>query len=291
MSVRTGVLGVSIGFLLAGCSGTSRETPVPASAPAKVARYSVADLYKNAEFWARRFRRMARRSWSPRIARASGTPIRDPDGWRRPEPLTRSTTNSIFAASYFPGDDRILYSSDQGGNELTHLYVRNLDGTIRGPDARREAEGELRRLGGGRQVVLRLHQRARPALLRPLRGLDRRLQSHARSTRTPTGFDLGPVSRDKRYVALVKSRTTSTRTSSLSIGRRATTKNITAHTGDVSNSPADFSPDGTKLLFVSDGGREFASLRSYDLATGAQKAVSSTTGTSWAPPTRRAAST
>src|SRR5918912_4479471 len=30
-----------------------------------------------------------------------------------PQPLTRSTTNSIFAVSYFPRDGRVLYSSDQ----------------------------------------------------------------------------------------------------------------------------------------------------------------------------------
>ena len=45
------------------------------------------------------------------------------------QPLTQSTTNSVFAISYFPADERILYSSDQGGNELTHLYVRATDGS------------------------------------------------------------------------------------------------------------------------------------------------------------------
>ena len=37
----------------------------------------------------------------------------------------------MFALSYFPADERILYSSDEGGNELTHIYVRNTDGSIR----------------------------------------------------------------------------------------------------------------------------------------------------------------
>ena len=38
------------------------------------------------------------------------------------EPLTDSA-GPVFAQSYFPGDDRFLYSGDQGGNELNHLYV------------------------------------------------------------------------------------------------------------------------------------------------------------------------
>src|SRR5580765_2571874 len=131
MSVRTGVLGVSIGFLLAGCSGTSRETPVPASAPAKVARYSVADLYKNAEFLGASFSadgaKILASSNRSGIWNAFAIPTTGGD----PTALTSSTTDSIFAASYFPNDGRFLYTSDRGGNELSHVFVRNEDGTIR----------------------------------------------------------------------------------------------------------------------------------------------------------------
>ena len=38
-------------------------------------------------------------------------------------PITQSTTDSTYAVSFFPGDDRILFTKDQGGNELNHLYV------------------------------------------------------------------------------------------------------------------------------------------------------------------------
>ena len=47
-----------------------------------------------------------------------------------PVPLTRSTTNSIYAVSYFPRDERVLYTSDEGGNERTHLFVRELDARV-----------------------------------------------------------------------------------------------------------------------------------------------------------------
>src|SRR5688572_17735443 len=42
--------------------------------------------------------------------------------------LTDSKTDSTYAVSYFPHDDRFLYTRDQGGNELNHLYVRTTDG-------------------------------------------------------------------------------------------------------------------------------------------------------------------
>ena len=38
-------------------------------------------------------------------------------------PITQSTIDSTYAVSFFPGDDRLLFTRDQGGNELNHLYV------------------------------------------------------------------------------------------------------------------------------------------------------------------------
>src|SRR3546814_18090914 len=45
--------------------------------------------------------------------------------------LTHSTKETVSAIGYFPHDERILFSSDQGGNELAHIYVRERDGTTR----------------------------------------------------------------------------------------------------------------------------------------------------------------
>ena len=100
------------------------------------------------------------------------------------------------------------------------------------------------------------------------------------------------MSRDKRYLALVKPRTTSDADIYLhdrqsktheehhrTHRRRSTTRRPT--------SP----PDGSKLLFVSDSGREFASLRSYDIATGATEPVYEQNWDISAPSTRKAGST
>ena len=44
------------------------------------------------------------------------------------EQLTFSGDNATLAVAYFPEDERFIYTADQGGNELTHVYVRELDG-------------------------------------------------------------------------------------------------------------------------------------------------------------------
>lgn len=186
-----------------------------------------------------------------------------------PVPLTRSTTQSIYARSYFPADDRVLYSSDQGGNELNHIYVRNPDGTIRdltpGAKVKASFEGWA---GDDKTFFVSTNERDE----RFFDLYEIRVDGYRRTLlyQNTAGFDLGPVSRDKRFIALSKSRTTSDSDIHLHDLRDKTTKNITAHTGSVSNTPADFSPDGSKLLFISDSGGEFASLRAYDIATGAK---------------------
>jgi dipeptidyl aminopeptidase/acylaminoacyl peptidase len=189
-----------------------------------------------------------------------------------PVPLTQSTTQSIYSRGYFPADDRILYSSDQGGNELTHIYVRNPDGTVRdltpGAKVKASFEGWA---GDDKSFFVSTNERDE----RFFDIYEIAVDGYARTLfyQNTAGFDIGPISRDKRYVALAKSRTTSDSDIHLYDVRAKTTKNITAHSGSVSNSPADFSPDGSKLLFVSNSGGEFSSLRAYDIATGAQTPI------------------
>src|SRR5215813_7247484 len=48
-----------------------------------------------------------------------------------PSQLTNSTKESTFAVSYFPKDSRFLYTYDRGGNENSHIYLRETDGSER----------------------------------------------------------------------------------------------------------------------------------------------------------------
>ena len=112
-------------------TGPSASQADGAAASRTPAMHPIEDFYRNTQF------RGA--AWSPRRDRilvssnASGV-------WNAyavaadggaPLPLTASTTDSIFALSYFPADERFVYSSDQGGNELTHIFVKNPDGSTR----------------------------------------------------------------------------------------------------------------------------------------------------------------
>ena len=235
-------------------------------------QYSVEDFYKNSEF--------AGASWSPDRQKVlvssnmSGiwNAYAVPASGGQPQPLTQSTTNSIFALSYFPADERLLYSSDEGGNELTHIYVRHPNGAVTDVTPGTKLKANFHGWAGDDSSFFVSTNERDPRFFDVYEistdSLERTL-----FYRNTEGYNIGPISRDKRYIALGKPRTTSDADIYLHDRQAATTKNITQHTGTVNNSPADFSPDNTKLLFLSDSGREFSSLRSYDLATGAKATV------------------
>ena len=234
--------------------------------------YEVADFYRSTNFsggsWSPDRRHLLVSSNQTGIWNAYAVPV----AGGAPEPLTKSTTNSIFASSYFPHDERIVYGSDQGGNELTHLYVRTPGGVTKDitPGTKLKAQF-LGWAGDMRSFFVSSNERdARffDVYEFTTDGLKRSLLY-----RNKDGYNLGAISRDRRHLAVVKSRTTSDADIYLVDTRTGATRNITAHTGSVNNAPADFSPDGRTLLFVSDAGREFSALRSYDLATGATKPV------------------
>ena len=236
------------------------------------AQYSVADFYKNVEFssasWSPDRRKILVSSnlsgiWNAYAVPASGGP---------PQPLTQSTTNSIFALSYFPADERILYGSDEGGDELTHLVLRNPDGSTKDLTPGAKLKANFHGWSGDDRSFF-VSTNERDARYFDLYEISTDKLERTLVYKNTEGFDVGPISRDKRYIALVKPRTTSDADIFLHDRTEGTTRNITAHAGTVNNSAADFSPDGSKLLIVSDSGREFASLQSYDLRTNAKRTV------------------
>ena len=120
--------------LLSGCStqaSTSESSGGETDKTFKPTQYSVADFYANKSFSGSSFspdrKKILVASNSSGIWNAYAVPVAGGDLVA----LTSSTTNSIFPLSYFPNDERILYRSDEGGNERSHIYVRSPDGTVK----------------------------------------------------------------------------------------------------------------------------------------------------------------
>jgi len=185
--------------------------------------------------------------------------------------LTSSTKESTFAVSYLP-DGRFIYSYDRGGNENTHLYLR-------------EADGSERDLTPGEKTKANFLGWAR----------DRKSFFYSTNARDPkffdvfemtvpdfkttllykdeTGYEVGDISNDRKFVALVKPHTD--HNSDIYLYNTATKelKHLTPHTGDVNFSPQTFDPDTKHLYYTTDEGSEFNYAKRFDLATGKSEVV------------------
>lgn len=192
--------------------------------------------------------------------------------------LTSSTDNAVFAQSYFPEDGRVLFTSDKGGNEITHLFVRANDGNT--VDLIQDSTAKAEFYGWSYNKKLMYYAS---------NGRDKRffdlyriqLSSEQEGNVYPAtlvykneeGYDIGTISNDDRYIALTKTITTTNNDMYLLDTQSGKVKHLSPHEGDVSFNPQYFSLDGKKLFYTTDEGSEFAYLASYDIATGEKEKV------------------
>lgn len=196
----------------------------------------------------------------------------------RIDPLTTSQDHAIFAQSWFPDDDRLLYTHDEGGDELDHIVVREVDGSTRdltpGDDLKASFVGWHE---DGKHFYIATNERD-PAAFDLYRystdGYGRELIHE-----NTEGWSLAGLSRDGRHLALLEN--VSSADSNLylvdlaDLGEEAAREAgepvlITPHDGAVSYSVYDFTPDGGALVFGTNAHGEFRQAWTHDLVSGEQ---------------------
>lgn len=188
--------------------------------------------------------------------------------------LTNSAKESIYPASYFPADDRVIYTADEGGDEIDHIFVRNADGS--NIDLIADTAAKANFYGWSHDKKLMYYSsNSRDKRFFDLYRVDITAKPNEKNLYPTTvayenkeGLDPSSISRDNRYIALVKSITTNNGDMYLLDTQTKQSKLISQHTGNATYSPQYFSLDGKKLIYLTDEGAEFAYLASYDIATG-----------------------
>jgi dipeptidyl aminopeptidase/acylaminoacyl peptidase len=187
--------------------------------------------------------------------------------------LTGSTKESTYAVSYFPTDSRFIYTYDRGGNENSHLYVREADGSERDLTPGEKTKASFLGWAFDRKSFFYQTNERDPRFFDIY---EMTLPDFRASLvyKDDAGLQFGDISNDKRYIAFQKSGG-SQADSDVYLYDSTTKelKNITAHAGDVTNSPQVFDPQSKSLYFLSDSGAEFQYVARYDLATGKTDAV------------------
>ncbi len=190
----------------------------------------------------------------------------------RQEMLTRSDRDAVFVISYLPGDDRFLYLSDRGGNEINHIYLKGLDGSVRDltpPDsARAEFYQWTHRRDGFYYGSNRRDRRYMDIYRMDTDDFSSRLVYRNRE-----GYNFGCASGDGRYIALYRTITTSNSDIYIYDTTSKEITHITPHQGEVQHIPVDFSPSSGSLYYLTDRDSEFMYLSRYRLEDGTSQTV------------------
>ncbi|MCB0669823.1 MAG: S9 family peptidase [Saprospiraceae bacterium] len=197
------------------------------------------------------------------------------------QPLTSSSENSIFGISYFPNDDRILYSSDKGGNEISHLYLRNPDGESIDltPDSLTKAQ--FLSWAHDEESFFYLSNQRDQRYFDLFEVQINDLDDHIMIYENKENLTVSGISNDRSYLALTRSITTTQDELFLFDLKNNSTTRLSSDKTEATYSPQFFSNDSRYLYCLTDEHGEFASLVRYDLSSGNQEPVYSTNWDVW----------
>jgi dipeptidyl aminopeptidase/acylaminoacyl peptidase len=189
-----------------------------------------------------------------------------------PVALTHSTTDAILAEAWYPKDERFIYVSDRGGNELNHVYVQAPDGSVR--DA--TPGDSLKAMFTGwafdeQSFFVQTNERDRRYF--DLYEVDPETLQRKLVYQNDTGYELADISRDERWLAFGKINGEHDSDVYLYDRQKSTMQLLTSHQGQVVWEAAEFAPDGHSLYLITNEGREFAALVKQDLTSGERTAV------------------
>jgi dipeptidyl aminopeptidase/acylaminoacyl peptidase len=184
--------------------------------------------------------------------------------------LTTSKDNAAFPATAFPNDARVLFTSDQGGNELDHVFVKQLDGSVRDLTPGSKVKADF--LGWSadkRSFYVSTNERDAKTFDVYVYAADTYARKMAFEN---SGYELGALSRDGRHLALVKPRTSADSNLFLvRLGSNAAPKLITPHKGNVNYGVYEFTPDSRALVYSTNEQGEWSQAWTHDLTTGAKR--------------------
>lgn len=181
--------------------------------------------------------------------------------------LTDSKSDAIYGVSWFPQDERVLYTADQGGNELNHLFVREKDGKAKdltpGDNLKASFYGWLEDNSGFFAATNERDPKAFDLYLYSINDYSREMVYQNNDN-----LSLDTVSPNGQWLTLTKN--ISNADSNIYLvdltSKDKASELITEHTGNVSHSSYTFTPDSQQLIYATNEFGEFNQAWSLKLA-------------------------
>jgi dipeptidyl aminopeptidase/acylaminoacyl peptidase len=258
-------------FLLVSCSKQSSET-----ARTDVPQYSIEQFYKNKLISGGAF------STDETKLLVSGNEsgiynlyeITIADAKQRQ--ITNSTVESFYAIDYVPGTENILYTADKGGNEISHIYLLNKDGSTRDLTPAPNEKASFASWSLNKKAFYYLSNKRDPKYF-DLYKMSVDTWKPIMLYKNDAGYDVSDVSWDEKNIALVKSITSSENRLYIFDLASKQMKEISDSTQPGIYQSSGFTKDDRYLLYITDIGGEFQYLLQYDLTTSERKKIFETT--------------
>lgn len=190
-------------------------------------------------------------------------------------PVTESDSASAFVISFFPEDERILFSMDNNGDEISHLFVKELNGEVK----------ELTPEGGKRAIFYGWAHDGTKFFYGYNQRDDRLMDVYEMNVEDYTSkmifqndesYGFGGISKNNRYMALTKP--INTNDSDLFLYDFENEQLTQINQAQASHSPQDFDMGSEHLYYLTDAESEFASLMKYNILS---EEVSEVYSTDW----------
>jgi len=199
--------------------------------------------------------------------------------------LTKSTEESNFAQSYFPNDERFIYSFDEGGNENYKVFMMSPEGYAKnltpGDSVRNAFWGWSR----DEERMYLMSNNRNPKYMdiykMTIESMDDEMPIREMIYQNNDGLDVGAISPNERYYALTQAITSADGKMFLYDRETGEKTDISVHEGDATYSPQFFSLDNKNLFYLTDEGSDFVYLAKRNLETGAVEKVFETNWDVW----------
>lgn len=184
-----------------------------------------------------------------------------------PEPITHSDTSSVFGISFFPDDDRILFRSDNNGNEIYHIFMRDTDGSVTDLTPEEGARSSFYGWAHNKQSFFytsnKRDERFMDLYEMPIDDFEAEMLFE-----NTEGYSISALSPNKQYLALTKPITTSINELYLYDLKNEELISISPEDPNSSYGATDFSLDNQTFYYITNEGDEFSYLVKYDISTG-----------------------
>lgn len=184
------------------------------------------------------------------------------------EQLTTSDTNATYALSWFPEDNRLLVTADGGGDELSHVYLREEDGRL--VDLTPGENVRAMFLGwspDGTDMWVATNERDAASF--DIYEIDTVAFETGVVFQNDDSLQIGSVSPDGRWLSLVRNRT-SADSDILLLDLSAPgsmPQLITEHEGNIAYGDYTFTPESDALVYATNEHGEYNQAWTYELAT------------------------